>query len=56
VANGKVIFNSSVTTVGQIVPFHAEVGLKAGAKVVFSVGPGGGYQNTGLAATVSKVR
>jgi hypothetical protein len=39
VANGKVIFNSSVTSVGQIVPFHAEFGLKAGAKVVFSGRP-----------------
>jgi hypothetical protein len=53
VANGKVLFSSSVTSVGQTVPFHTKVKLKAGGRLVFSVGPGGGLQNTGLAATIS---
>jgi uncharacterized repeat protein (TIGR01451 family) len=53
VANGTVLFNSSVTAVGQVVPFNAVVGLKAGTTVVFSVGPGGGTQNTGLSVTIT---
>jgi hypothetical protein len=53
VANGKVVFNSSITSKGQIVPFKKTALLRAGSTVVFSVGPGpapGGLQNTGLAA------
>lgn len=53
VANGAVVFNSSVTAKGQIVPFNAVVGLSAGATVVFSVGPGSGVQNTGLSLTIT---
>jgi hypothetical protein len=55
VANGSVLFSSSVTSVGQTVPFDTEVMLGAGNTVVFSVGPGGGLQNTGLSATVTTV-
>lgn len=53
VANGTVLFSSSVTSEGQLVPFNAVVGLSAGATVVFSVGPGGGVQNTGLSLTIT---
>jgi len=53
VANGSVIFSSSVTSEGQIVPFQATVTLNSGNTVVFSVGPGGGLQNTGLSATIT---
>ena len=51
--NGTVLFGSSVTALGQIVPFDANVSLTAGDTVEFSVGPGGGTQNTGLAATIT---
>jgi CubicO group peptidase (beta-lactamase class C family) len=53
VANGNVLFSSSVTAEGQIVPFNTEANLNAGQTVVFSVGPGGGYQNTGVSATIT---
>lgn len=53
VANGNTLFNSTVTAVGQIVPFNASVNLSVGNTVVFSVGPGGGVQNTGVSATIS---
>jgi hypothetical protein len=53
VANGTVLFSSSVTAEGQTVPFDTEVSLTAGNTVVFSVGPGGGLQNTGLSATIT---
>lgn len=53
VANGNVLFSSSITSVGQIVKFHTKLSLTAGNTVVFSVGPGGGLQNTGLAATIT---
>ena len=53
VANGTVLFSSTVTAQGQIVPFNTEVILAAGQTVVFSVGPGGGDQNTGLSATIT---
>jgi hypothetical protein len=53
VANGKVLFHSSITSKGQVVPFQRTAVLKAGSPVVFSVGSGpasgGGLQNTGLA-------
>ena len=55
VVNGDVLFSSSVTSEGQTVPFDAEVSLTAGNTVVFSVGPGGGLQNTGLSATITEV-
>jgi len=53
-ANGKVVFSSRVTSVGQLVPFRITLSLQAGNTVVFSVGPGGGSQNTGLSATITK--
>lgn len=53
VANGGVTFSSKVTSEGQTVPFNGTVALATGSTVVFSVGPGGGLQNTGLAATVT---
>ncbi len=53
VANGNVLFNSSVTAEGQTVPFDSDVNLKAGQTVVFSVGPGGGVQNTGLSVVIT---
>ena len=53
VANGTVLFSSKVATEGQTVPFNTEVSLAAGSTVVFSAGPGGGSQNTGLAATIT---
>ena len=54
VANGKVLFRSSIKSNGQVVAFEKAALLKAGSAVVFSVGPGsspgGGRQNTGLTA------
>jgi len=52
-APGNVVFNSTVTADKQTVPFTTEVSLKAGNTVVFSVGPGGGLQNTGVSATIT---
>jgi hypothetical protein len=54
VANGKVVFSSSVSSLGQLVPFRTTLKLQAGSKVVFSVGPGNGRQNTGLSVTITK--
>jgi hypothetical protein len=54
-ANGKILFNSSVTAEGQTVPFGTEVSLNAGDMVVFSAGSNGGLQNTGLSATMTPV-
>ena len=53
VANGSVIFSSTVTSEGQVVPFDDSVTLAAGDTVVFSTGPDGGLQNVGLNLTVS---
>jgi hypothetical protein len=53
VVNGSVAFSSSVTSEGQIVPFQITTTLQSGNTVVFSVGPGGGLQNTGLGATIT---
>jgi hypothetical protein len=53
---GKILFSSSVTSVGQLVSFKTEINLKAGNTLVFSVGPGGGLQNTGLAAVITKMK
>jgi hypothetical protein len=54
VANGKVLFSSSIKSKGQVVPFEKVTLLRAGSTVVFSAGPGaapgGRLQNTGLAA------
>lgn len=51
--NGNLLFNSSVTAVGQIVPFDTTLNLAAGNMVEFSVGPGGGLQNTGLSTVIT---
>jgi hypothetical protein len=53
VSNGAVVFNSTVTSEGQIVAFNDSVTLAAGNTVVFSVGPDGGLQNVGLNLTAS---
>lgn len=55
VVNGNVVFNSTVTSVNQVVPFNTDLTLSAGDTVVLSVGPGNGTQNTGVAATFSSV-
>jgi hypothetical protein len=52
-ANDVVLFNSSVTANGQIVPFDTDLSLTTGEMVEFSVGPGGGLQNTGVSATIA---
>ena len=54
IVNGNVVFSSAVNSVGQIVPFGNNQSLTAGQTVVFSVGPNGGLQNTGLAATITE--
>jgi uncharacterized repeat protein (TIGR03803 family) len=54
VVNGNVIFNSTVSAEGQVVPFDTNLTLAAGDTVIFSVGPNGGLQNTGLAATITR--
>ena len=51
--NGNLVSHSSVTSVGQTVPFDTNVSLGTGETVEFSVGPGGGLQNTGLSATMT---
>jgi hypothetical protein len=53
--NGTVVFSSSVTSEGQTVPYNSDINLTAGNTVVFSVGPGGGTQNTGLSATLTEI-
>jgi hypothetical protein len=53
VSNGSVVFNSTVTSEGQIVTFNNNVTLAPGNTVVFSVGPDSGLQNVGLNLTVS---
>jgi hypothetical protein len=53
VVNGVVVFSSKATAVNELVPFKTTVKLAAGNTVVFSVGPGGGLQNTGLSATIT---
>ncbi len=54
VANKKVIFSSRITSVDQLAPFDFTLNLRTGNTVVFSVGPGGGSQNTGLSLTITK--
>ena len=53
VQSAIVIFQSSVTSIGENVPYAADVSLNAGQELVFSVGPGGGAQNTGVSATIT---
>lgn len=54
VANGTPMFRSRVAAAEQVVPFSMTPKLQAGQKVVFSVGPGDGLQNTGLAVTITR--
>ncbi len=54
VASGKVVFSSSVTSVGQLVPFNMTLSLQADSTVMFSAGPGSGTQNTGLSTTITR--
>jgi hypothetical protein len=39
-ANGNILFTSTVTVEGQVVPFNGVISLSAGQTIVFSVGPG----------------
>jgi hypothetical protein len=55
VATGTEVFRSRVTSVEQMVPFDLTENLRAGEKVVFSAGPGGGLQNTGLKVTITRL-
>lgn len=55
VENGKIIFKSRVTAVGQLVPFSLGLNLQSGSTLTFSVGPGGGAQNTGLSVIITKL-
>lgn len=54
VAGGKLLFNSSVKSIDQNAPFNMTLNLQARNSVVFSVGPGEGFQNTGLSVTITK--
>lgn len=53
--NGISIFNSSVTSFGQIVPFNSDLALNAGDTITFAVSEGGGTQNTGLEVNIASV-
>jgi hypothetical protein len=53
VQNGAILFNSSVTADGQLVPYNTTATLNTGDTLVFSVGPNGGAQNAGLALTIT---
>jgi hypothetical protein len=55
VINGSTVWQSTINAEGQIVPYNATLPLTSGETVVFSVGPNGGLQNTGLAANISQV-
>jgi hypothetical protein len=46
--NGTVLFDSSVTAFGQVVPFDTTLSLTAGDTITFAVTFIGGTQNTGL--------
>jgi len=54
VVDGERVFSSSVTSVGQRAPFSFTPHLHVGSTIVFSVGPGSGFQNTGLSLTVTR--
>jgi hypothetical protein len=54
VADGKIVFRSTITSVGQLAPFNIPLSLQAGGRVVFSAGPGSGRQNTGLSVTITR--
>lgn len=51
--NGAPFFLSPIVAEGQTATFSDAVLLHAGDTVEFSVGPGGGTQNTGLDATIT---
>jgi hypothetical protein len=46
--NGSVLFSSTVTSFGQVVPFNTNVALALGDTLTFAVVQGTGSQNTGL--------
>ena len=54
VASGKVVFSSSITSMGQLAPFRITLSMQAGSTVLFSVGPGPGAQNTALSVTITR--
>ena len=54
VVDGERVFSSSVTSADQRAPFSFTPHLHVGSTIVFSVGPGSGFQNTGLSATVTR--
>ncbi len=53
VKNGSVIFSSTVTSFGQVVPYNTSFSLDKGDTVEFAVQQGGGDQNTGLDVSLS---
>jgi hypothetical protein len=53
--NSNLLFNSSVTSYGQIVPFSDSLALSAGDTLRFEVTTGRGFQNAGLDLTISAV-
>jgi hypothetical protein len=54
VQNGNtILFNGTVNAVGLLVPFNTTLTMNAGDTLVFSAGPNGGAQNTGLALTIT---
>jgi PEP-CTERM motif len=53
--NSNLLFSSSVTAFGQIVPFNGSLALIAGDTLRFEVTTGGGLQNTGLNLSISAV-
>ena len=53
--NSIVLFNSSVTAFGQVVPFNTDLTLAAGDTITFAVIQGTGSQNTGLDVSISTV-
>jgi probable HAF family extracellular repeat protein len=55
VADGSVIFESTVNSLGELVLFATDINLAAGATLAWAVGPGGGLQNTGVDATVTSM-
>ncbi len=50
--DGNVLFSSTVTAEGQVVPFSIDVSLAAGETIELSAGPLSGVTNTGLDVTI----
>jgi len=55
VNNSNLLFSSSVTSFGQVVPFETVLTLNAGDMIRFEVTTGAGDQNTGLDVSISAV-